>query len=58
MHPGPVNRGVEISDDVMRYERCWINQQVENGIAMRMAILYWLQPDVSARAEDVEGGSW
>jgi aspartate carbamoyltransferase catalytic subunit len=58
MHPGPVNRGVEISDEVMSYERCWINQQVENGIAMRMAILYWLQPEVSARADEVEGGSW
>ena len=44
MHPGPVNRGVELSDEVMSYERCLINQQVENGIATRMAILYWLQP--------------
>ena len=58
MHPGPVNRGVEISNEVMDYERCWINRQVENGIAMRMAILYWLQPEVSARAEEVEGESW
>ncbi|NKB25307.1 MAG: aspartate carbamoyltransferase catalytic subunit [Kiritimatiellae bacterium] len=44
MHPGPVNRGVELIDEVMTYERCLINQQVENGIATRMAILYWLQP--------------
>lgn len=45
MHPGPVNRGVELVDDVMSYERCLINDQVENGIAVRMAALYWLQPE-------------
>ncbi|MCF6314234.1 MAG: aspartate carbamoyltransferase catalytic subunit [Verrucomicrobiales bacterium] len=45
MHPGPVNRGVEIVDEAMTYERCLINQQVENGIATRMAALYWLKPE-------------
>jgi len=45
MHPGPVNRGVEICDAAMDYERCLINQQVENGIAARMAVLYWLKPE-------------
>jgi len=45
MHPGPVNRGVELCDDVMDYQRCLIDQQVENGIAARMAVLYWLKPD-------------
>ena len=44
MHPGPVNRGVELGDAVMNYERTLINQQVENGIAVRMAVLYWLNP--------------
>lgn len=44
MHPGPVNRGVELGDGVMEYERTLINQQVENGIAVRMAVLYWLKP--------------
>lgn len=44
MHPGPVNRGVELCDAVMDYERSLINQQVENGIAIRMAVLYWLKP--------------
>lgn len=44
MHPGPVNRGVELCDGVMDYERSLINQQVENGIAVRMAVLYWLKP--------------
>ncbi len=45
MHPGPVNRGVELGDAVMTYERTLINQQVENGIAVRMAVLYWLKPE-------------
>jgi len=45
MHPGPVNRGVELTDEVMTYERCLINDQVENGIATRMAVLYWLKPE-------------
>ncbi len=45
MHPGPVNRGVELCDAVMDYERSLINDQVENGIAVRMAVLYWLKPE-------------
>lgn len=44
MHPGPVNRGVELCDAVMNYERSLINDQVENGIAARMAVLYYLKP--------------
>ena len=44
MHPGPVNRGVELCDAVMDYERSLINDQVENGIAVRMAVLNWLKP--------------
>ncbi len=47
MHPGPVNRGVELCDAVMDYERSLINDQVENGIAVRMAVLYWLKPGAS-----------
>ncbi|MCL1787098.1 MAG: aspartate carbamoyltransferase catalytic subunit [Defluviitaleaceae bacterium] len=39
MHPAPVNRGVEISSGVMDCEASVIYQQVENGVAMRMAIL-------------------
>ncbi len=46
MHPGPVNRGTEITDAAMSYDRCLINEQVENGIATRMAVLYWLKPTV------------
>lgn len=44
MHPGPVNRGVELTDNVMTYERSLIDQQVENGIAVRMSVLHWLKP--------------
>ncbi len=44
MHPGPVNRGVELSDAAMDYEHSLINTQVENGIAARMSILYHLTP--------------
>jgi aspartate carbamoyltransferase catalytic subunit len=39
MHPGPINRGVELSWDVADGERSVILDQVENGVAMRMAIL-------------------
>lgn len=49
MHPGPVNRGVELCDAVMDYERSLINDQVENGIAVRMAVLYWLKPEGAGR---------
>ncbi|WP_022846717.1 MULTISPECIES: aspartate carbamoyltransferase catalytic subunit [unclassified Desulfurobacterium] len=39
MHPGPVNRGVEINNDVITSDRTFIFNQVENGLAVRMAIL-------------------
>jgi aspartate carbamoyltransferase catalytic subunit len=52
MHPGPVNRGVELVDAVMSYERTLINTQVENGIATRMAVLHWLQPRTVVREMD------
>lgn len=42
MHPGPMNRGVEISSDVADSEHSIILQQVENGVAIRMAVLYLL----------------
>lgn len=42
MHPGPVNRGVEISQEVADGAHSVINQQVTNGIAVRMAVLYLL----------------
>jgi aspartate carbamoyltransferase catalytic subunit len=49
MHPGPVNRGVELCDAVMDYERSLINDQVENGIAVRMSVLYHLKPQSGSR---------
>jgi aspartate carbamoyltransferase catalytic subunit len=42
LHPGPVNRGVEIDSDVADSEQSIILQQVENGVAVRMAVLYLL----------------
>ena len=42
MHPGPVNRGVEISSDLVDGEHSVINEQVTNGVAIRMALLYLL----------------
>ncbi|MCB0520174.1 MAG: aspartate carbamoyltransferase catalytic subunit [Lewinellaceae bacterium] len=42
MHPGPINRGVEITSDAADSEHSIILQQVENGVAIRMAVLYLL----------------
>lgn len=44
MHPGPVNRGIELADDVVDHDRAIILSQVTNGVALRMAILYLLAP--------------
>ena len=40
MHPGPMNRGVEISDEVADSARSLVTEQVANGVAVRMAVLY------------------
>jgi aspartate carbamoyltransferase catalytic subunit len=42
MHPGPINRGVEISSDVADSSQSIILDQVENGVAVRMAVIYLL----------------
>lgn len=42
MHPGPINRGVELNSDVADSEHSIILDQVENGVAIRMAVLYLL----------------
>jgi aspartate carbamoyltransferase catalytic subunit len=42
MHPGPINRGVEIDSDVANGRESIILEQVENGVAVRMAVLYLL----------------
>ena len=42
MHPGPINRGVEITSDVADSQQSVILDQVENGVAVRMAVTYLL----------------
>ncbi len=39
MHPGPVNRGIELCTEVMNLDRSVVNEQVTNGVAVRMAVL-------------------
>ncbi|MGV3505206.1 MAG: aspartate carbamoyltransferase catalytic subunit [Adhaeribacter sp.] len=47
MHPGPINRGVELSSDAADSHHSIILNQVENGVAIRMAVLYLLASKVS-----------
>ena len=42
LHPGPINRGVEITSDLVESNNSIILEQVENGVAIRMAIMYLL----------------
>ena len=42
LHPGPMNRGWEISDEIADDPRCLVLNQVSAGVAVRMAILYLL----------------
>ena len=42
LHPGPVNEGIEISPDVVHGPKSVITEQVTNGVAVRMALLYLL----------------
>jgi len=42
LHPGPINRGVEITSSVADADNALILDQVENGVAIRMAVLYLL----------------
>jgi aspartate carbamoyltransferase catalytic subunit len=46
MHPGPINRGVEITSDVADSNDSIILNQVENGVAVRMAVIYLLAQQV------------
>lgn len=52
MHPGPVNRGVEIGSDVIDSDRCLIADQVASGLAVRMAILFELLAHGDPRVPD------
>ena len=45
MHPGPINRGLEITSEIADSENSIILNQVENGVAVRMAVLYLLSPN-------------
>jgi aspartate carbamoyltransferase catalytic subunit len=54
MHPGPMNRGVEIAQDVADGEHSVILQQVTNGVAVRMAVLYLLSRREPAGEPEVE----
>jgi aspartate carbamoyltransferase catalytic subunit len=47
MHPGPINRGIELTSDVADSKHAIILQQVENGVAVRMAVLYLLAEKIS-----------
>jgi aspartate carbamoyltransferase catalytic subunit len=47
MHPGPINRGVELSSDAADSQHSIILNQVENGVAIRMAVLYLLASKVA-----------
>ena len=55
MHPGPINRGVELSGDVADGKQSVILDQVTNGVAVRMAVLYLLAGGQPERAEAAKG---
>lgn len=52
MHPGPINRGVEITSDVADSKQSIILEQVENGVAIRMAVLYLLAGKIDGMSID------
>ena len=52
LHPGPMNRGVEISQDVAYDEQSMIQEEVRNGVAIRMALLYLTMTE----GQDLEDG--
>ena len=57
LHPGPMNRGVEIDSDVADGPHSVILQQVTNGVAVRMAVLYLLAGGVPEQAEAAKSGA-
>jgi aspartate carbamoyltransferase catalytic subunit len=52
MHPGPVNRGVELSHDLADHRPSVILDQVRNGVAIRMAVLYLLAGRMRVEREE------
>jgi aspartate carbamoyltransferase catalytic subunit len=57
LHPGPMNRGVEIDSDVADGPHSVILDQVTNGVAVRMAVLYLLAGGAPEKAEDAKHGN-
>jgi aspartate carbamoyltransferase catalytic subunit len=57
LHPGPMNRGVEIDSDVADGPHSVILEQVTNGVAVRMAVLYLLSGYAPEQAEAAKGGA-
>jgi aspartate carbamoyltransferase catalytic subunit len=57
MHPGPMNRGMEITADVADHVRSVIVEQVTNGVAVRMAVLYLLLGGAAGEPEASEEGT-
>lgn len=57
LHPGPMNRGVEIDSDVADGPHSVILQQVTNGVAVRMAVLYLLAGQKASLADVAKGGA-
>lgn len=55
MHPGPMNRGIEIASDVADLERSIITDQVSNGIAVRMSLLYLMLGGIERSGGDFGG---
>jgi aspartate carbamoyltransferase catalytic subunit len=53
MHPGPMNRGIEISSEVADSAAAVINEQVTNGIAVRMAVLYLMASKADAKQRNI-----
>lgn len=49
LHPGPMNRGLEISSQAADSERSWVLRQVNNGVSVRMAVLYMLMTGGTSR---------
>lgn len=59
MHPGPLNRGIEIDDNAVDSDNSAIHDQVQNGIFVRMAALHWvfLSPPAAKASESSKGAS-
>ena len=57
MHPGPVNRGVELAHDLTDHRPSVILDQVRNGVALRMAVLYLLTGRAARETAHTDGGA-